>query len=97
MKKTFLKKTHIYFEAETIKRKGVDTMEESYLFEGKALLNLEEFCQYLGVGKTKGRELLRSKESTFTLRIGNRLYANKRLLDKWLTRRCQVFKNQDAI
>ena len=50
----------------------------------KALLTLEEFCQYLGIGKTKGRELLTKTNNTFTVRIGNRLYANKLLLDKWL-------------
>ena len=50
----------------------------------KALLTLEEFCLYLGIGKTKGRELLTKTNNTFTVRIGNRLYANKLLLDKWL-------------
>ena len=50
----------------------------------KALLTLEEFCQYLSIGKTKGRELLTKTNNTFTVRIGNRLYANKLLLDKWL-------------
>ncbi|MBE6639537.1 MAG: molybdate-binding protein [Ruminococcaceae bacterium] len=50
----------------------------------KALLTLEEFCQYLAIGKTKGRELLTKTNNTFTVRIGNRLYANKLLLDKWL-------------
>lgn len=52
----------------------------------KALLNLEEFCSYLGIGKTKARELLKDPSSTFTLKIGNRYYANKKLLDKWLDR-----------
>ena len=35
----------------------------------KALLNLEEFCSYLGIGKTKARELLKNPSSTFTLKI----------------------------
>ena len=52
----------------------------------KALLNLEEFCAYLGIGKTKARELLKDPSSTFTFKIGNRYYANKKLLDKWLER-----------
>ena len=52
----------------------------------KALLNLEEFCAYLGIGKTKARELLKDPTSPFTIKIGNRYYANKKLLDKWLDR-----------
>lgn len=50
----------------------------------KALLNVKEFCAYLGIGQTKGRELLLSPDSDFTVRIGNRLYAHKGKLDKWL-------------
>lgn len=50
----------------------------------KALLNVNEFCEYMGLGQSKARELLRSRKSTFTIRIGNRLYANKKKLDKWI-------------
>lgn len=50
----------------------------------KALLNLEEFCTYLGIGKTKARELLKDPTSSFTIKIGNRYYANKKKLDQWL-------------
>ena len=50
----------------------------------KALLNLKGFCQYLGIGETKARELLTKTDNNFTIRIGNRLYANKIQLDKWL-------------
>ena len=50
----------------------------------KALLNLKEFCEYLGIGQTKAREILTKTENNFTVRIGNRLYVNKRQLDKWL-------------
>jgi hypothetical protein len=52
----------------------------------KALLNLEEFFSYLGIGKTKARELLKDPSSTFTIKIGNRYYANKKLLNQWLDR-----------
>lgn len=52
----------------------------------KALLNLEEFCTYLGIGKTKGWELLKDPTSPFTMKIGNRYYANKKKLDQWLDR-----------
>lgn len=47
----------------------------------KILLNVDELCDYLGLGKTKVRELLHSKND-FTIKIGNRIYAKKDLLDK---------------
>jgi hypothetical protein len=50
----------------------------------KALLNIDEFCIYLGIGQTKAREILTKIKNPFTVRLGNRLYANKVLLDKWL-------------
>lgn len=31
----------------------------------KALLNLEDFCSYLGIGKTKARELLKDHQEHF--------------------------------
>ena len=52
----------------------------------KALLNVKEIKDYLGLGDTKVRELLNSPDSTYTVRIGNRLYANKKLLDVWLVK-----------
>lgn len=50
----------------------------------KALLDLDEFCAYLGIGKTRARQMLKAPKTPYTVRLGNRLYANKRLLDKWL-------------
>ncbi|MCD8397941.1 MAG: helix-turn-helix domain-containing protein [Lachnospiraceae bacterium] len=50
----------------------------------KALLNVNEFCEYLGIGKTKARELLSDTKNGFTVRIGYRLYAHKERLDEWL-------------
>lgn len=50
----------------------------------KKLMNLNEFCAYLGIGKTKAREILTKTDNTFAVRLGNRLYANKILLDKWI-------------
>lgn len=50
----------------------------------KALLNVKEFCQYLGIGETKARELMTKTNNNYTVRIGNRLYANKSLLDRWI-------------
>lgn len=57
----------------------------------KALLNVKEFCEYLGIGQTKARELLNTPRIGFTLRIGNRLYAHKGRLDKWLENQCDTY------
>lgn len=48
------------------------------------LLNLDAFCEYMGIKKTKARELLHDPANGFTVRIGNRLYAHKGKLDEWL-------------
>ena len=61
----------------------------------KPLLTLKEFCTYLGIGQTKARELIRSKDCTFSLKIGNRWYINKRLLDKWLSKKTLKKQNMD--
>ena len=50
----------------------------------KALLNVKEMCEYLGIGQTKARELLSDPKNNFTIHIGNRLYAHKGKLDTWL-------------
>lgn len=50
----------------------------------RGLLPLDAFCEYLGIKKTKARELLHDPSNGFTVRIGNRLYAHKGKLDKWL-------------
>ena len=50
----------------------------------KILLNVEETATYLNLGKTKTRELMKENEKIFVVKIGNRNYAHKILLDKWL-------------
>lgn len=59
-------------------------MTEKVLRHEKALLNVKEFCEYLGIGQTKARELLRNSQNGFTIRIGNKLYAHKKRVDSWL-------------
>lgn len=51
----------------------------------KRLLNIKEICVYLGIGQTKARELVRGHNG-FGVQIGNRWYADKFKLDKWLDR-----------
>lgn len=50
----------------------------------RALLNLKEVSEYLGLGETKTREILKDRNCPFSLKIGYRWYANKKSLDKWL-------------
>ena len=50
----------------------------------KALLSLKEVCEYTGWKETKVREILKREDSAFTIRLGNRLYANKKLFDEYL-------------
>lgn len=53
----------------------------------KSLMNLNEVSHYLGIGKTKTREILKDRNCPFSLKIGNRWYADKRLLDNWLNKK----------
>lgn len=53
----------------------------------KILLSVEETREYLGIGETMTRKLMR--DESFGCKIGNRLYANKVLLDEWLVRKCK--------
>ena len=54
------------------------TMRESNA--NKKLLTLKEVCDYLGIGQTKARELVRGHNG-FGVQIGNRWYADKRWID----------------
>ena len=47
-------------------------------------MSLNEICEYTGWGKTKVREILKRPTSNFTIVLGNRLYANKKLFDEYL-------------
>lgn len=57
------------------------TMRESNA--NKKLLTLKEVCDYLGIGQTKARELVRGHNG-FGVQIGNRWYADKNKLDRWI-------------
>lgn len=51
----------------------------------RKLLNIKELCNYLGIGQTKARELVRGHNG-FGIQIGNRWYADKDKLDRWIDR-----------
>lgn len=50
----------------------------------KALLNVEEIMAYTGWGENTVRNDLNHPKCTYVVRKGNRLYANRKLLDKYL-------------
>ena len=58
-------------------------IENTATVDNKILLNIQELCDYLGIGQTKARELLKGYNG-FGIQIGNRWYANKRKLDAWI-------------
>lgn len=65
----------------SILEKRTLTMKESDI--DKKLLTINEVCRYLGIGQTKARELVKGHNG-FGVQIGNRWYADKKKLDKWL-------------
>jgi len=52
----------------------------------KILLTIKDICDYTGWGETKVRSILKSPNSTFTVKYGNRFYAHKELFDEWLAK-----------
>lgn len=63
--------------------RSVIIIESVAMMNDRILLNVQEVCDYLGIGKTKARELLRGYNG-FGVQIGNRWYANKKKLDEWI-------------
>lgn len=50
----------------------------------KLILSLAEVCEYTGWKETKAREILKRPNSTFTIRYGNRLCADRKLLEEYI-------------
>lgn len=65
-----------------ISNKKINLGRSKYSVE-KKLLNIKEICEYLGIGETKARELVRGHHG-FGVQIGNRWYADKKQLDCWI-------------
>mgnify|MGYP002561509347 CR=1 FL=1 len=47
----------------------------------KTLLTVDEFCQYVGIGKTKARELISNPCCKYVVRIGRRVFIHKELFN----------------
>ncbi len=59
----------------------MESYTSSQVIHNKKLLNIKELCEYLGIGQTKARELVRGHNG-FGIQIGNRWYADRVKLDK---------------
>ena len=57
----------------------------------RALLNINELCDYLGIGKTKARELLKTPRNGFSLKLVSKWYVHKDRLDAWLLNQCDRY------
>lgn len=66
----------------------VEEKEDKTEVKAKALMTVDEVMAYLGIGETMVRKILRDPKCGFGFRIGNRLYADKKKLDKWIDRQC---------
>jgi hypothetical protein len=62
--------------------------------ENKLLWSLSEVIELTGWGETKAREILNRRDSTFTVRVGNKLYVNRKAFENFLDR---CAKHQIAI
>lgn len=59
-------------------------MSEEIKICDKALLNVSEIMLYTGWGENTVRTELNHPKCPYVVRKGNRLYANRKLLDKYL-------------
>ena len=50
----------------------------------KKLMTIAEFCEYVGIGKTKASELISNPCCKYVVRIGRRVYVHKELFDEEL-------------
>lgn len=52
-------------------------MSDANVTQEKVLLNIKEFCDYLGIGQTKARELLKTPRNRYAIKIGSKWYVHK--------------------
>ena len=57
----------------------------------RALLTLKEFSDYLGVGMTKAREMIKEPRNGFAIKIGSKWFVHKERLDAWLLNECDKY------
>lgn len=50
----------------------------------QVLMTAAETAEYLNMGMTKTRELMKEQQNVFVVLIGKKKYVHKVLLDKWM-------------
>jgi len=53
-------------------------------FDDKALLTVKDMCKYMSIGESTARKLLSEPNCPFVFKLKSRIYANKKILDKWI-------------
>lgn len=54
-------------------------------------MDIKDFCDYLGIGQTKAREILKTPRNGFALKLGGKWYVHKERLDEWLLQQCDKY------
>ena len=49
--------------------------------EEKKLLTVQEFCEYIGLGLTLGKKIIKHPKCKFVLKVGRRVFIYKPALD----------------
>lgn len=66
--------------------KGGEKMDDT-------LMTFDEFCEYLKIGKTKARELIKKPTCRYVVHIGRRVFIHKELLDEELKKNAEYRLN----
>lgn len=56
----------------------------SVVIEEPALLSTKAMAKYLSIGVVFARNLLSQPDCPYVVKLGERRYANKKVLDKWI-------------
>lgn len=64
-----------------------EEVEKKPDFSDKRLLTVSEFAQYLGIGKTTARAILKNTRLGYRVKINNTIMINKKLLDEYLDKK----------
>lgn len=84
-------------EKETTQKHCDDELKILQKIHLKKLLNVMEICIYLGLGENTVRNLLNKPKNSYTVKVGNRLYANREMLDKWWNQCCGNYNGQSVL
>lgn len=64
-----------------------NTVNKQADFSDKRLLTVAEFAQYLGIGQTTARAILKNTRLGYRVKIKDTIMVNKKLLDEFLDKK----------